>query len=488
MENRFNLIDEPWIPVVERGLVSLRDIFQNKAITELKGNAVEKLAMLKLLLAIAQSAKTPKTEKEWKALTANGLADTCLHYLDTWHHRFYLYGKAPFLQMPAIVLAPAQPIDMMTMDIAVGNKTMLRQNQQTRSFTDADKALLVVTQMAFGLGGKKGGQKVVLSRSGLKKKPAAKPAPAMVWEGPLHSFILGKTLQETIWLNLLDEEQIAQIGTFQQGLGVAPWEVMPESEDCEVAKGLQRSLIGRLVPMSRFLLLSSDGVHFSEGIIHPGYAEGAIDPSVTVEKNPKKWRLVWVDPNKRPWRDLTALLGFIDASKSSGFQCWQLTHSLGRARGVVDVFSIWSAGLRVSNPSGVQYISGRNDFIESTHHIESSQLGEVWFAHFTQEMKQLDALSRVVYACVNAFFKAQQVDGKSTAKKASLLFWQLCEQQAQNLIDYCDDPDQCAQLWRLFTQYAHQAYNTYCPNNTARQMEAWAQSRPKTHSFLTKKA
>ncbi|MEN3752595.1 hypothetical protein ABC733_07420 [Mangrovibacter sp. SLW1] len=29
MENRFNLIDEPWLPVADVGLVSLKEIFSN---------------------------------------------------------------------------------------------------------------------------------------------------------------------------------------------------------------------------------------------------------------------------------------------------------------------------------------------------------------------------------------------------------------------------------------------------------------------------
>lgn len=56
MENRFNLIDEPWIAVVDVGLVSLTDIFSQPELRALNGNPVQKIALTKLLLAIAQSA------------------------------------------------------------------------------------------------------------------------------------------------------------------------------------------------------------------------------------------------------------------------------------------------------------------------------------------------------------------------------------------------------------------------------------------------
>ena len=37
-ENRFNLIDEPWIPVVGKGKVGLRQIFVDESISALGGN------------------------------------------------------------------------------------------------------------------------------------------------------------------------------------------------------------------------------------------------------------------------------------------------------------------------------------------------------------------------------------------------------------------------------------------------------------------
>lgn len=44
-ENRFNLIDEPWIPVVGKGKVGLKDIFADESISALGGNPVEKIAV-----------------------------------------------------------------------------------------------------------------------------------------------------------------------------------------------------------------------------------------------------------------------------------------------------------------------------------------------------------------------------------------------------------------------------------------------------------
>ena len=50
---RYNLIDEAWIPVADRGKASLKEIFASRACRTLGGTPREKIALLKLLLAIA---------------------------------------------------------------------------------------------------------------------------------------------------------------------------------------------------------------------------------------------------------------------------------------------------------------------------------------------------------------------------------------------------------------------------------------------------
>lgn len=490
MDNRFNLIDEPWIPVADQGLVSLKAIFINNSYKRLGGSPIQKIAIFKLLLAIAQSSATPFDKKAWQDLQEKGLAIQCLDYLSQWHERFYLYGAMPFLQMPEIKKAKLQSIGALMPEVSTGNTTVLMQSQQPRLLTDADKALLLVTQMAFALGGKKTDNSAVLShdyagkRNDKGRPSTARPGPAVEYMGLLHSFLLGDNVLETLWLNLLTTDQIHQMGMFTAGLGVAPWEHMPETENCDVAKSLQQSLIGRLVPLCRFCLLHSEGVHYSEGIVHLGYKEGITDPSAATDYSAKKPRALWVNPDKRPWRELTALLGFIDATDSKGFECWQLTHCIDRARDVVSHFSIWSAGLKVSSNAGEQYVSGGDDFVESAYLLAVDQLGAIWFAHFNQEMTQLDKLAKHIYGCVMGFFKEQQVDGSKVAAQATQLFWQLCERQAQELLDYCDDSIRCARLWQYFTQYAYQVYDIYCSNQTVRQLDAWAKNRPKIYKYL----
>jgi CRISPR system Cascade subunit CasA len=123
--------------------------------------------------------------------------------------------------------------------------------------------------------------------------------------------------------------------------------MMPTGEACDVAKTLQNSLMGRLLPLSRFCLLRENGLHYSEGIAHLGYKETMVDPSVSVDFSGKDPKAIWVDPEKRPWRFLTALLGFVAQNGNQGFDCYHLRLGLLRARMEVNMLGIWSGGLRV---------------------------------------------------------------------------------------------------------------------------------------------
>ncbi|MBE0510785.1 MAG: type I-E CRISPR-associated protein Cse1/CasA [Gammaproteobacteria bacterium] len=494
MENRFNLIDEPWIPVADVGRVSLRQIFSDPTYRSLGGNPVQKIALMKLLLAIAQAAATPDDDKAWREIGSEGVCGRCLDYLEQWHERFYLYGEKPFLQMPAIAAAAVQPFGAVLPEVSTGNTTILSEVQIARALEDADKALLLLTQMGFALSGKKTDNKIVLSagyagkRNEKGKASTGKPGPSVAYMGLLHNYLLGANIHESIWLNLIPTEQIQDNTMFQHGLGVAPWENMPDGEACPVALELKEAVMGRLIPLCRFCLLHDDGFHYSEGIAHAGYKEGMVDPSVAINYSGKEPKALWVDPEKRPWRELTSLLSFFDQQSSKGFECWQINVGLDRARDATKMFGLWSGGLRVSSTAGEQFVSGNDDFVESLVWLHSDMLGAVWFTQLKAEMDSLNQLAKGLYGCVAGFFKEQKVDGLKMAAQASHLFWQLSERDFQTLVNACDPDEQGSsqrqQLRRRFASYIQQAYDQFCPRETARQLDAWAKCRPNNSKYL----
>jgi len=488
-ENKFNLIDQPWIPIVDVGLVSLKSIFTEPSYQLLGGNPIQKIALTKLLLAIAQSAWTPEDEKDWEDLGSEELSEKCLNYLDKWHDNFYLYGEKPFLQMPAISTAKEQPTGAVLPEIATGNTTILNALQLEKTSTNADKALLILTLMGFAFSGKKTDNTVVLSEGYTeKRKPngkgmSGKSGTSLGFMGFLHSFLLGDSILQSLWFNLLTQEDIVNIGLYSQGLGVAPWEKMPQGEICPVARQLQHSLMGRLIPVSRFCLLTGNGLHYSEGIAHPDYKAGVVDPSVTVDFTKKTPKLVWVDSERKPWRFLTALLSFMEAN-STGFVCYTLKMGLLRARQQTSKIGVWSGGLKVSSNAGEQYCSGADDFVESTVFMESSYLGETWYVRLKQEMAELDQLAKIIYGSTKSFFSDLGIHDAKQAANASNLFWQLAERQFQTLINACDDYDKTKELRLTFADIARKSYDNQCPKDTARQLDAWAKNRPNLSKYL----
>lgn len=490
MNNKFNLIDEPWIPVTGVGLVSLHALFSNAEYRALGGNPVQKIAMTKLLLAIAQSACTPQDNDEWTNLKPAGLAAKCLAYLNQWHDSFYLYGEKPFLQMPTIKTATVQSFGAVLAEVSTGNTTVLTQSQVEKTFADADKALLLVQLMGFALGGKKTDNSIVLStgyqeKTNDKGKPSTgKPSGSIGFLGFLHNFLQGESITETLWLNLFSCDQILALGIYPKGLGVAPWELMPVGESCLVAVSLKSSLMGRLVPVSRFCLLTESGLHYSEGILHAGYKDGIVDPSISVDFSVKDFKAIWADPEKRPWRLLTALLSFLSQVSNKSFDCPQLRLTINRAVPALSTIGIWSGGLRVSSNAGEQFVSGSDDFVESIIQLDTASLGEVWFENFKLEITGLETLSKSVYMSTLNYFKSQNMESKDQAALASNLFWQLCERKLNDLISACDSTETSQALRPAFLQIAHKAYDTHCANDTARQLDAWAKNRPKLSNYL----
>lgn len=494
-ENRFNLIDEPWIPIVGVGRVSLGQLFSQSEYRALGGNPVQKIALTKLLLAIAQSAYTPKDDNDWVALGANGLAQKCLQYLEQWHDRFYLYGGKPFLQMPILdyLIKDEKPKSFGSgfyPDVLSDNSTILNQSQFERKLSDAEKAVFITTIMNFALGGKRIHKKIpALTIHYEGKTDSAKSAPSLGnYVGYLHSYLIGDAVQETVWLNLSTLENIKDNKIWTNELGKAPWEEMPSGENCDTAMRLKNSYMGCLLALSRFVLLKDDGIFYIEGIQYPSHKAGWFELSISLDRGGDFPKPIWLDVNKKPWRELTSLLSFLTAVNQQGFDCPQIRLGFQRVKLRETPIGIWSGGLKVRGTSGDQSVKQDDDFIESYVTLPAPNLitgeGSDWFQYLSEEMNQLNALSKIVYGATFNYFKNQNMETKEQAAQASNLFWQLCERQFQSLLEACNDAEKARAMRPFFVKLVHKAYNTYCPSDTARQLDAWAKNRPNLSGYL----
>lgn len=490
-ENRFNLVHERWVPIAGKERVSLEELFLDTSLPGFGGNAIEKISLLKLTLAIAQAACTPEDDGAWRSIGPDGVAVRAVAYLSEHEKDFWLYGKHPFLQMPAIASAEKVPYGALQPMIATGNTTVLFQSQIERSYSDEELALLLVTLMNFAHGGKKTDNSIVLSpgyqgKTSDKGKPSTgKSGPALGYYGYLHSFLVGKILRETIWLNLLTLEDIKGMPFLSEGLGRPTWERMPAGEDDSLARKSRESYLGRLVPLSRFVLFDVDGIHYSEGISFPSHLEGAQDPSVAVSSTAGRHAL-WTNPDQRPWRQLPALLSFFDATSNDSFDCRLMRVAIPRASIQVPFFSLWSGGLRVHVAMGEQNVRGLDDFVESEVLLSSSWLDKSWFQKLKLEMEALKTLSKSLYGSIASYFKGLKADGTEVAAKASDSFWKTCEGIFQELVDACGSAtgEDLAAIRKHFALFAEECYDLVCPRASARQIEAWAAHRLSTYRYL----
>jgi len=512
-ERRFNLVDEAWIPVSGKGLVSLRSIYSDSTLRALGGNPIQKIALTKLLLAIAQAAYTPKDDDDWLQLGANGMAEKSLTYLEDNKDYFWLYGENPFLQMPILKKmvinrmeselqvaqkgAKTQEVIDRSLPTTIGpvfipdlpseNNTVLTQSQLYSIDSDAEKAVFLVTLMNFALGGKRVAKGLpAFSQACASKTVSAKAGPSIGnhW-GYLHSFLQSEQLVGSIWLNLLTFENINSNSYWTHGLGSPPWEIMPKGEICQTAIALKGSYMGCLVGLCRFVLFEGSGIYYLEGIQYPSHKNGWREPSISVLEETSGAKILWTDPNKRPWRSLTSLLSFLSSTSSQGFDCQQIRIGLSRVRrSNVKKIGLWSGGLKVRANSGDQSAKEDDDFVESEFVLETSCLGEQWFLQLELEMSIIEKLANIVYSCTLGYFKAQLAEGKDQAAHAKNIFWQLAEHHFQKLINSCGN-NTSKDMRLKFANEALRAYDAYCPKETARQIDAWATCRPNLSKFLS---
>ena len=515
IENKYNLLDENWIPVVGVGKVGLKRIFSDSSLSALGGNPIEKIAVFKLLLAIAQTACTPKDEDEWKSLGRSGMQEKVLEYLDSHRDCFWLYGEKPFLQVPEIAdeahcsdkkkFAPVQIGNGKFPDLYADNNTVVSEYDYLDiTNKTAELALFLITVQNFALRGKQVNNKIKLADEMPPKSIIANPGPSLGFNKFLHSFILLDSILGSIYLNLFSMEDLDASGIVTS-LGIPFWEKMPKSENDEIAKNSKDTLLGHLIPMSRFVYFTESGIFFTEGITYHlskeekkknkdfvSWKEFSISWKLD-EKNEMKY--LSADVSKRPWRLLTSLLV---KNLEAEYQNLGIRIALKKLLSVndCDSFIIWSGGLDVGGDSFGMKIKENNDYVESElllqKSIFSTSEGFSFFKNISNVMAKMNNCEGKLEYSVSSYFMELQnkklTDGK--ARKSIIddrlgipkqEFWQLCEGEFQNVIDICSGDnaeENLKPVLKKIRSFVSQIYDETCPKDTARQMEAWAKNKP----------
>ena len=479
-----NLCNYPWIPVAgEKERKSLLQIFADDSASALAGNPVDKIVILRLLLCIVHASNKIPDLEAWKELSTEKIAQNATRYLLEHKECFELYGKRPFLQFPKLAEMGGKGNSeaSLIVNVADGNKVILTGWNQYHGISESEKIILLLRSSCYACGGKKFDKTLSLTK-GLVKGATGRCGTLLGFKGYLHAYLKGKNILDTLRLNILTEEEIRSTKAFSAGLGSPFWENMPENENGPDAKKYKNSYLGQLFPLDKFLCLTESGIIKTDGIHYPGHKENLIDPALNIYSDGKDFKATWAQTEKHPWRELPAILAFIENKQQTPYF---LSMGLYKMKSLSpDEIKIWVGGAEVSSNSGEQYFSGKNDYVESEFSIPTEYIRKIQFGFYKELMQNLDQTAKRLYACVSGYYKKLQSDNaQDIAGKATTAFWDILSSHAQKILDLAfsaeKDSEEIKEEKRFWFNSMCQVYDEFCPHETPRQIEAWVEANPR---------
>jgi CRISPR system Cascade subunit CasA len=498
-----NLTTDPWIPIVWAnglpGTVSLCDVFaRGEDIRDLAVRPHERVALMRLLICIAQAALDgPTDHDDWKACRSK-VAPAAHDCLKRWQKAFELFGDGQrFLQVEGLKKPASKDDDegnsvsKLDLALATGNNSTLFDNGggSDRTFASAHIALTLLTFQCFSPCGTIG---VALWNGiptlGWSGYPKVKPGQSK--HGPclsgnmLHSYLRRNTFIESLHRNLLTKEQIARF-CGPDGWGKPVWEQFPSNpNDTTAIKNATQTYLGRLAPLSRAIRLEDNcrSMILVNGLEYPAYQEWR-EPAATIvtwniKKQPTR-KTLSANIDKGIWRELHALAVIaVDKNTNGGPAVLQ---------NLVDetAFDMWVGGL-VAEGNGKLV-----DTTESVFHIPTAMLYEMGQRVYEQGVRWAEGSAIRLGRAVSTYHRelGDNLDRgelrdrrDQIQKKATAQFWTDIEQAVPRLLDVAANPQQLGMknewhktdwgktVWRA----ARAAYESACPHDTPRQMRAYA--------------
>ncbi len=489
-----NLTTDPWIPVV-RGdgrpdLVSLRQAFaEGRQITDLSVRPHERIALLRLLICVAQVALDgPEDEEAWRACLDQLPARVCA-YLDRWHHAFELFGNGPrFLQVANLQSTrwdddEGNAADKLDLALACGNNSTLFDNAggSARTFSPAELARMLVTFQSFAPGGLIG----IANWNGRPTAPnKSAPASVCIAASPLHAFLRKASLVETVHANLMTRETFAEHAGRQADWGEPVWQRMP-ARPGDLPQ-TTRSYLGRLVPVARAIWLNDDHrtAIIARGLDYPTFDEVFAEPSLTVVARDDRRLTLRADPARAIWRQLAAVTTLRRADGPGGPLALRQVLD-------ADSFDLWAGALVARKAKLV-------DAIESVfHHVPVALLQETGHAVYSAGVAHAEGVAGTLNRALATYRRRLKDEiergegrqrGQNLKTRASLHYWTAAEHLVPELFRLVTQPPpvdpqrsgyQFAQTaWgRRLLQAALAAYELACPHQTPRQLQAYVLGR-----------
>lgn len=394
MKDKFNLLEESWLPVVmlngESKELSLLDFFDDlNNVVEFNGNQSVRLSLLHFALTVSHAALKPKNSEEIISYLSkmDYVKEKCVSYLKDHEDCFDLYSDTnPFLQVACMEIQENEKSEgkgkskvtvtikgnreVSLLKVEGQNTAKMRDNDfQSDILSDKEKVLwLIVSQIASGnikydlSAGK--GPKLFDDKNNVIKKVeeiSTKPSEVLVSGGMKSTEVIhiySKDMYTSLILNMVSEDEIKR---YPKGWGVPVWEISSKDYPTFVDKMKDAcgSFLGRLTPIAKFIrfIPNSQMMQYAgaDGYKYSNYAEsmkkdGCSYPYFINETIGKAF-LKTYDPSKSLWREFESYYN-INNSGASIFKKfeneWNDFENL--------ILKIDATGFEISSSMGLYYV------------------------------------------------------------------------------------------------------------------------------------
>jgi CRISPR system Cascade subunit CasA len=511
-----NLVTDAWVPILKLkldgkpNLASLRQIFvEGNQYADLAVRPHERIALMRFLICIAQAALDgPKNIQDWDAAPER-LPEAADSYLFKCQQSFSLFDSdLPFLQIAGLrkplkgkigtkggdAVNDFNPTSKLDFALASQHNSTLFDHEASsifpRSFSPPWIARNLLTFQNFSSSGRIG---VASWKNTESQGGGSSQAAPCLKNLSLHTFVRKATLLNTVCANLVTKKQVANyLQPCQWGKPI--WEQFPKSpNDSSAIANLTGTYLGRLVPLSRWIKIHSQGDHMilANGFSYLTYPDFPAECTTTeiVNKGKNERSLLKVD-DKGIWRQLHAIL--VKYARQKGGRSPLCIENQSEN----DTYDIWVGGISWSSEGG--YI----DVLESVYKIVPELKTDVGVATYEQEVLYANRIGSRLSAAVREYRKhldgeLAKIDQEKNKKRKRELsqtleriasatagkhFWTSLERllpllmaHVQSLGTTVEVVKSSASDWRKAVHAAAlDAYRITCGQETCRQMRAFA--------------
>ncbi|MBQ1660567.1 MAG: type I-E CRISPR-associated protein Cse1/CasA [Clostridia bacterium] len=435
-EIEFNLIDEPWIRVMDSNCnvseVSLKDAILNAHnYKSLSGELpTQDIAVMRLVLAVLHTVysradengnECPLEDNEeeavdrWKALWKKGrFSEKAIDdYFEKWHERFWLFHpERPFGQVAGLTIGTDYDAPKLNGEISESSNKVrffsMYSGNEKSSLTYPQAARWLLYLNAYDDTSSKP------TKEGKAKAGGSLPSPGVGWLGKLGLiYITGNNLFETLMLNLIlvneNKVQENQNPLWEQ-------EKVSDAERTEIALPYDLAALYTL-QSRRILLIRKDNKVVSYKLLGGDFfeKENAFFEPMTVWSSPKKDNGVSSpkrhDSSKQMWREFSVLFEEKE-NKQAGVVRWFKNYLRGKNL-------IPRSFLLKTSITSVEYgdkdFFVKNVFSDSlTMHAELlSEIGANWRAKIETEIDRCGKLANAIaYLAQNLYVASGGSDSK----------------------------------------------------------------------------